>query len=242
MTTSREEKIYVLYGSQTGNSEQVAQDLCAQVATHLGPLQIQKATGTHETITVVPKCMQLDDFLELERAEWTRLIVIITSSYGVGQAPLGCYRFRDLCDTWKAEGDVHKGTLEGVHFAMCGLGDSKYTTFFRNPTVIHEALQLVGAKRVGAMGKADASGKEDQTVVLEQWLQEIWPFLAKVVAEPPLERERLQKMQQRTVEVCRRINPDFEAKNPSQPLINSNLAILLAILAVVMAYYWTSTK
>ena len=31
--------------------------------------------------------MQLDDFLELERAPWTRLVVIITSSYGVGQAP-----------------------------------------------------------------------------------------------------------------------------------------------------------
>lgn len=242
--TAREEKIYVLYGSQTGNSEQLALDLCSQVPTQLGPSQIQQLTGTKKTdiITVVPKCMQLDDFLELDRAEWTRLVVIITSSYGVGQAPLGCYRFRDLCDTWKKEGDVHKGTLDGVTFALCGLGDSKYTTFFRNPTVIDEALQFVGAKRVGPLGKADASGPKDQTAVLEQWLQGIWPFLAKVVVESPLDREQLQKMQQRTVQVCRRINPDFEAKAPPQP-VTSNLAIiLLAVLAILLGYYFTTTK
>lgn len=243
MTTAiREENIYVLYGSQTGNSEQVAKDLCLQVSKQLSSNQIQKYTGTKENIVAVPKCMQLDDFLELDKAQWTRLMVIVTSSYGVGQAPLGCYRFRELCDTWKKETDMHQGTLDGMQFAICGLGDSKYTTFFQNPTVIHEALQLVGAKHVGPMGKADASGKVDQIVVLEQWVQAIWPFLAKVVAEPPLDKERLVKMQQRTVEVCRRINPDFEkATTVSHTTAsNSNLAILFAILIVAVGYYWTN--
>jgi sulfite reductase alpha subunit-like flavoprotein len=240
--TTREEKINILYGSQTGNSEQLALDLCSQVPTQLGPAQIQKITGTSATITVVPKCMQLDDFLEIDRAEWTRLVVIVTSSYGVGQAPLGCYRFRELCDAWKKEGDVHQGTLEGMTYALCGLGDSKYTTFFRNPTVIDEALRFVGAKRVGPLGKADASGPEDQTAVLDKWLHSIWPFLAKVVAEPPLDRERLQQMQQRTVQVCQRINPDFEAKAPSsQPLASNVTIVLLALLAIILGYYFTST-
>jgi sulfite reductase alpha subunit-like flavoprotein len=112
------EEVYVLYGSQTGNSEQAAKEFCESLKKR-----------NKITTQVQPKHMQLDDFLELEYAKWTRLVVIFVSSYGVGQAPLGSYRFRELCEAWIEEPSP---VLEGLSYALCGLGDSKYTTFFKS--------------------------------------------------------------------------------------------------------------
>jgi sulfite reductase alpha subunit-like flavoprotein len=79
--------------------------------------------------------MHLDDFLELEYGKWTQLIIIVCSSYGVGQAPLGARKFREFCDeilkrhrdgNGEGENDDTKviPTLRGVYFALLGLGDS----------------------------------------------------------------------------------------------------------------------
>lgn len=236
-TTRRTEKVLVLYGSQTGNSEQAAKDLCEQCSSKLTPATIQKLTESSkkEEIIVVPVHMQMDDFLELERAAWTRLIVIVVSSYGVGSAPLGGYRFRELCDAWADEGADEK-ILDGVYFAMCGLGDSKYTTFFQNPTKIDKTLRQVGAKRVGPLGKADASGtgSEKQHEVIERWMNGIWPHLAEVVVKEPLPTERLDEMQRKTVLLCQKVNPDFlpEPKsNQQMPLLVVSVAITLVAAA-----------
>ena len=194
--------------------------------------------------------MQLDDFLELEKCAWTRLIVIITSSYGVGQAPLGCYRFRDLCDEWysdmQSDSTKHsEGALDGVSFALCGLGDSNFTTYFQNPTRIDEAMHLVGAKRVGPLGKADASGtgNQIQSKVVEEWIAEIWPHLAKVAAQPPLSMERSREMQLATVKVCQRINPDFEFNDgqtaEGHAMSAYMLALVVALLAIAICYYYS---
>jgi sulfite reductase alpha subunit-like flavoprotein len=234
--TERTEKVYVLYGSQTGNSEQAAKDLCDQVKTKLSPSEIKKWGSTKDEVTVIPVTMQLDDFLELERAQWTRLIVIITSSYGVGQAPLGCYRFRELCDAWASE--KNSKLLDGLQFALCGLGDSKFTTYFENPTKINESLHLVGAKRVGPLGKADASGRDEhaQNLVIERWIEGIWPFLAKVVAQEQIPANRLEEMQKVTVELCQKINPDFLPERELQQLPFLG-PLIVALLAIAMGYY-----
>ena len=257
--TVRTEKIYVLFGSQTGNSEQAAQDFCAQADERLSPEAIQRLTGTKDEITVETVCMQLDDFLELDRCAWARLTVIVTSSYGVGQAPLGGYRFRELCDAWyetysstndenKDDKNHKKDTtiilpsasiLKGFSFCLCGLGDSKYTTFFRNPTRINEALQLVGATRAGPLGKCDASGTGDdeQQASIKRWMDGIWPHVAKVVAQPPLTEEQLASAQQATVDLCRQINPDFL---PAPKKQYNLIAVLLVLVAVIAAFYLQS--
>lgn len=259
-TTTREEKIYVLYGSQTGNSEQSAKDFCRQAATRLSPAQIRAMTAgdsndnnnqKEEDITVVTQCMQLDDFLELEHGAWTRFTVIFTSSYGVGQAPLGCYRFRDLCEAWLSQkdhdDDAPAKVLDGFSYALCGLGDSKYTTYFQNPTRINAGLTQVGATRVGPLGKADASGEDEQEQghVIAQWMDNIWPHIAKVVVQPPLSTERMQQAQDATVKLCCQINPDFvPPKKYTSSSASGNIpfsmvvfALLLVLVAMIVAYY-----
>ena len=65
---------------------------------------------------------------------------------------MGGYRYRDLMDAWK-ERNASNELLKGVQFALCGLGDSSYTTFFQNPTTIDEVMQQVGV----ACSPADAA-------------------------------------------------------------------------------------
>lgn len=236
----RQEKVYILYGSQTGNSEQAAQEVCDQMRDKLSSTAIQKMASTRDEIHVQPVCMQLDDFLELERCQWTRLTVIITSSYGVGQAPLGCYRFRQLCDAWSEQhrGNTNKnGILKGLKFALCGLGDSKYRTYFENPTKLNDTLTNLGAERVGPLGKADASGTGSnlQSKVIEEWINNIWPFLAKAVAESPVPDDVLKEMQKKTVNLCRKINPDFPA--PKNGYTSMFILALVVILVALLVSY-----
>lgn len=235
----RTEKIYVLFGTQTGNSEQAAQELCSQMPTKLSAEAIQQMTGTSEEINVQPICKPLDDFLEIDLCQWTRLTVIITSSYGIGQAPLGCYRFRELCDEWhqRYKDNAEAKILQGLYFAMCGLGDSKYTTYFQNPTKIDDTLRLLGMERVGPLGKADASGNGNdlQAVVIERWMEGIWTHLAQVLSKPHPSDDFMAEKQRITVEVCRKINPDFlPAKKSGPPLML--LALLVALLAIAAFY------
>lgn len=233
--TSRTEKVYVLYGSQTGNSEEHAKTFCKDMTTKLSPSAIQALTGTKDKITVAPTHMQLDDFLELQKADWTRTMVIIVSSYGIGQAPLGSYRFRDLCDAWKER--KTENVLNGVQFAMCGLGDSSYTTFFRNPTTIHEAMLQVGAQRVGPLGKADAkkTGNDSQANVIANWKNQVWEPLAQAISKPPLDKEKLQEMQDKTIELCCEINPDFEPPAGKGSANGLNLSLIVPVAVVLLA-------
>jgi len=235
----------VLYGSQTGNSEQAAIDICNKIPEQLSNSKLSAFAGGKELppINLTARHMQLDDFLEVERAKWTRLIVIVTSSYGVGQAPLGCQRFREFCDAILSR-PVGDGTdrpmLNGVTYALLGLGDSKYTTFFQNPTKIDEALQLAGATRVGKLGKADASGKGDdeQAKVISRWVDEIWPVLAKVVSSEPPSNDTLEQACSSSIEICGEIIPDF-VPTPKKSVGVIQIAIPV-IMAAIAAFYFTT--
>mmetsp|Transcript_19514 Transcript_19514/g.24585 ORF Transcript_19514/g.24585 Transcript_19514/m.24585 type:complete len:187 (+) Transcript_19514:67-627(+) len=170
--------IPILYGSQTGNSQSCAESLAESLPTTL------HKSFSSSAIKITSTAKDLDDFLESDRADWPRLVVIICSSYGVGQAPLGCWKFRDLCDAILENDDSSADTrLVGLKYAMLGLGDSKYSTFFLNPTALDTALSKAGAERIGSLGKADASGVGDkvQSKVMEEWCENIIPEIVRVV-------------------------------------------------------------
>lgn len=239
-TSPRHEQVLVLFASQTGNSEQAALEIADQLPSKL----------SSDSLTVHSRHMQLDDFLELHECAWTRLVVIVTSSYGVGQAPLGGYRFREFCDALLVKHNSNNNNdnmllLEGLSFALLGLGDSKYTTFFRNPTIVNEALQLAGATRVGELGKADASSSGvDQFVEISKWIDGIWNEL-KVMLDnrPPLSKDRLKQMQLDTIRLCRELDPEFmpeqqQTKERSDVVDVSWPIIIVSVLVAVLGVAW----
>ena len=128
---TREEPIFVLYGSQTGNSEQAAKDFCTELETKFTP-SFFEGLGL-EPVAVETTCIQLDDFLEYRHAAFTRTMVIFVSSYGVGQAPIGSYKFRSFAEELIKMAETNNGSgsgssaaqlLGGLSYALCGLGES----------------------------------------------------------------------------------------------------------------------
>ncbi|KAK1745743.1 flavodoxin family protein [Skeletonema marinoi] len=219
MASSSAEEVLVLYGSQTGNSEAAAEQLSSLLPSKL---------STSDNRTLTSRCMHLDDFLELEQAKWTRLVIIVCSSYGVGQAPIGARKFREVCDTilerfgyddTTNDGKNNNGDkmLTGVNYALLGLGDSHYTTFFRNPTAFENALSSVGATRVGELGKADASGtgNMEQSKVIERWIDSIWKDLQPVIDKPMTEEEglKLKKAHEQTWKLCLELYKEWKQTN-----------------------------
>ena len=219
---TRTEPLYVLYGSQMGNSEQAAQEFCKLAVEKWTP-QFLEQQGL-EPITVEPTHMQLDDFLELKHANYTKLVVIFVSSYGVGGAPLGAYRFRELCEHFTNDAPEQK-PLQGLQYAICGLGDSMYTTYFKNPTTIDAGLTAAGAIRIGDLGTADArkSGDNAQDKVIARWMESMWVPLAKALAEEKEEDVNLQHMQQKTIELLMELDPDYTPPKEYQKGIKGGL-------------------
>lgn len=199
--SSRTEEICVLYASQFGTTKDAAQTFHDEMTTQLSAEKIQSLATTDDTITIVPTLMTLDDFLNVKNAAWTRLVVIFVSSYGMGAAPEGGLRFRDLCEYFADHPleDAPK-SLTGLQYAMCGLGDSSFRTYFENPKTVDEGLILAGAKRVGGLGKADAKGKGElsQSNVIADWKEGIWKPLANAIAQEPLSDEALKELQDKT--------------------------------------------
>ena len=117
---------------------------------------------------------------------------------------------------------------------MLGLGDSKFTTFFLNPTAIDSALSKAGAIRLGKLGKADASGTGEnaQSKVIDEWcssilldlkfaLKDKTSLLGKAVGmsgkdEEELAHKSLDAMQQNTLNICSNLFEDWQVNDPKE--------------------------
>lgn len=250
MTTStppnRVEPLYVLYGSQMGNSEGAAKEFCNQLK-ELYTSSYFEQHGLPSNISVETKCISLDDFLEFHHASFTRCLVIFVSSYGVGQAPLGAYRFRELCDGWvqsttattvSTDDNDDEPPLQGLKYAICGLGDSSYPTKFKNPTIIDQGLTKAGAERIGDLALADANGmgEDEQEKTIAKWMTTIWLPLAKELTQP-LEQEApmrvdTKKMQRNILPLLIKLIPDYK---PPNAILNQGGSITTACPPTLMA-------
>ncbi|KAL3811310.1 hypothetical protein ACHAXA_005396 [Cyclostephanos tholiformis] len=267
MTTTAEqtiEEILVLYGSQTGNSEAAAHEISSNIPARLSSSKSSSSSRTTTTNRrITSRVMHLDDFLEIEKGRWTRLVVIVCSSYGVGQAPIGARKFREFCDEvlrrqeqqqqqrqrrGRRGGDEdddddddegRRGApppsmLEGVTYALLGLGDSHYTTYFKNPTIINDALTAMGATRIGELGKADASGTgyREQSRVIERWIEGIWDDLGKALESKSSEPIVLDRAWEGTWSICLDIFPDWK---PTTKLPAMDALYYLPLVGIILA-------
>ena len=86
--------------------------------------------------------------------------------------------------------------LLGIQYHLLALGDSCWwKTFLKNPTVLDQTLQALGATRVGEMGVADANEKskqhpQPQKVAIAKWTQGLWYQLADAIVEQQEEEEQ----------------------------------------------------
>lgn len=140
--------VVVLYGSETGTCEMVA-DKVVDTLSSFGD------TSLYDMMEFDPEDLNSDDF-----------VVAICSTYGDGELPTGAEPFYEaLCD--------EEPDLTGIRFALFGLGDSVYETFNRGGEIMADKLVELGASQVGQHGRHDASSSIRPKDQAQEWAKKI---------------------------------------------------------------------
>lgn len=140
----------ILYGSQTGNAKGVASAIKAQA----------EARGLPVTLT------SMTDYKPKQLKKETHLLVVV-STYGEGEPPESAV---DLYEQLK-KGKV--GKLEGLKFAVLGLGDSSYEFFCQTGKDFDSLLTKAGADRVHELASLDVDYQDAAKAWGEQALNAI---------------------------------------------------------------------
>ncbi len=140
----------ILYGSQTGNAKVVASAIKAQA----------EARGLPVTLT------SMADYKPKQLKKETHLLVVV-STYGEGEPPESAV---DLYEQLK-KGKV--GKLEGLKFAVLGLGDSSYEFFCQTGKDFDSLLTKAGADRVHELASLDVDYQDAAKAWGEQALNAI---------------------------------------------------------------------
>lgn len=125
-------RVVILFGTELGTSESAADVIADELATH--------------DVSVY----DMSDF-DIDDLDPAVFHIIVCSTYGDGDLPTGAEPFFDALDTRAPD-------LNGLRFAVFGLGDSVYgDTFNRGGEIAAEKLCARGATQVGEHGRHDAS-------------------------------------------------------------------------------------
>ena len=115
--------ITILYGTETGNSEDCSEELSEEL----------KEDGIESRVVD----MEDYDASELPSEDF---VIIITSTHGDGDPPENAIEFLEYLTDERPE-------LAGVSFAVCGLGDTSYRYFCQTGKDFDKILEELGATR-----------------------------------------------------------------------------------------------
>ncbi|RAH56800.1 hypothetical protein BO85DRAFT_373724 [Aspergillus piperis CBS 112811] len=129
----------VLYGSETGNSQEVAEELGAlaerlHFRTHVGEMNVYR-----------PEVLKSHT-----------LVIFVVATTGQGDFPANARSFWRSLLLKRLPGDF----LDGVRFASFGLGDSSYPKFNWAARKLHKRLLQLGANEIYDAGEADQQHPE----------------------------------------------------------------------------------
>ncbi|MEM9350952.1 MAG: sulfite reductase flavoprotein subunit alpha [Pseudomonadota bacterium] len=150
----------ILFGTQTGNAESLAEE----------------AAALAQTRGFQPRINELDA-IEMPALAAMENVIIVVSTYGEGEMPDNAHQF------WEALSASTAPRMESLNYAVLALGDTSYDEFCQAGKVIDTRLEQLGAKRLGARIDCDVDFEDVATA----WLQETVPTAdasAAAVAEP----------------------------------------------------------
>ena len=140
----------VLYGSNSGSS----QDFASQVEAAAARSGFQ--TSLHSLNAAVAENLLVPD---------GRLVIIVTSTYN-GLPPDNAGKFKKWLGTQKAN------SLDGLSYAVFGVGNSQWHTYQQFPREVDAGLNSSGGKRLCDLGSCDVDGASF-TSDFEDWLSNL---------------------------------------------------------------------
>ncbi|OAH98091.1 sulfite reductase subunit alpha [Methylomonas methanica] len=144
--------LHILYGTQTGNSESLANDAANAAKKH--------------GLQPVVKSM---DEVEIGQLPQMQYLLIITSTYGEGAMPDNAEML------WEAANSDAAPSLENVNYSVLALGDTSYDLFCQAGIDWDNKLAALGAKRLFDRVDCDV----DFETPAEKWLSEVIPLMAE---------------------------------------------------------------
>lgn len=145
--------ITILFGTESGNAELVADDIAE----------------TFTTAGVEGEVIAMEDF-EVADLSAAGTVVVITSTYGEGELPATTQPFQDALLAQQPD-------LTGLRFAAFGLGDSSYETYNNAIGILTRDLTGLGAAQLGETGRHDAVSGDSFTDVATSWAKTILDLL-----------------------------------------------------------------
>ncbi|KAK5657741.1 hypothetical protein OQA88_2814 [Cercophora sp. LCS_1] len=153
----------ILYGSETGNSEEIA-------------VELGKMAQRHHFQTVVE---EMDSFKLTALLRYS-LAIFVTATTGQGDLPKNASKFwRNL----RREKLNNTNCLRAVKFAIFGLGDSSYLKFNWAARKLRARLLQLGASEFFEAGEADERHDSGTDTVYLPWYQDL---KASILAQYPL--------------------------------------------------------
>ena len=156
------EKITVLYGSQTGNSKNIAESLHTALSLNGNQAELKN----------------LLDYRPQQLKKEQRIIVVI-STQGNGEAPDEALAFYKFITGKRAP------RLENLEFAVLGLGDSSYDDYCQTGKDVDNALEKLGAKRFHNRIDVDLDFEDDVITWKKDILSKTEPKSDTVVSFAP---------------------------------------------------------
>ncbi|MEI6335892.1 MAG: sulfite reductase subunit alpha [Methylococcaceae bacterium] len=154
--------ITILYGSQTGTAESVAND----------------AAAVAKTYGLKPLVKSMDE-IEADALSSIDCLLIITSTYGEGEMPDNAQML------WDGVCAATMPRLEGMQFSVLALGDTSYDLFCQAGIDWDNKLVELGATRVYDRTDCDVDFEEPA----ERWMTAVIPLLAGGVTTTVVETE-----------------------------------------------------
>ncbi|XP_072544806.1 methionine synthase reductase [Salminus brasiliensis] len=147
----------ILYGSQRGQAQSIAEEISEQAAEHGFLAEIS--------------CLSKGEKYNLDREHGP--VVFVVSTTGDGEPPDTALKFvRKIKNK-----SLPRDHFSHVHYALLALGDTNYANFCNCGKTIDKRLQELGAKHFYATGHADdGTGLE---VVVDPWIEGLWEALKK---------------------------------------------------------------
>jgi len=143
----------VLWASQTGNAE----DFAARLAERLGDSQL----------------VNMDD-MHLPELAAARDVLVITSTFGDGGPPDNGAGFWDRLHAADAP------ALDGVRYAVLGIGDRSYANFCGHAKAIDGRLAALGATRM--LDRTECEVYDDEP--MDRWAEQVTALLTETVTAP----------------------------------------------------------
>ncbi|KDR16972.1 NADPH-dependent diflavin oxidoreductase 1 [Zootermopsis nevadensis] len=156
-------KITFLYGSQTGTAQDVAERIWreARIFHFHGPVRT------------------MDDY-PVSQLIYEMVVIFICSTTGQGEEPDNMKHF------WRflLRKNLPADSLQGLRYAVLGLGDSSYAKFNYVAKKLHRRLLQLGGQPLLHIGLADDQHDLGANAVIDPWINDLWRKLSDLYPLP----------------------------------------------------------